>query len=186
MNQPVFKNRKPYEIKIPTPYGGSRTVGSGKYVAGDYFGDLYTQTDLLQRMPAGFEPAPQDLICIYTKNQMQREYVASVLQTTPEQIRKEAIEQYVEKDTKSVETNKNEDSQLMEEKAEVKKGRPPKKSLYDATKEAMSAISTVLPSPSEVDSMPMKEMVKIARKIGVSTTLDREDMITMLKQRLAE
>ena len=81
---PLFKNKKPFDIDVPTPNGGGRLIRSGQYVAGIYFYDTFKQTDLLQLMPKNHKYAARDLVCVCDSDNPEARKFFGMETTTPE------------------------------------------------------------------------------------------------------
>lgn len=173
MSQPIFKNDKPYNVAVPTPYGSSINVPPGKYVAGNYFNAFYATNRGLKLVPPGEVVPAQHIVCSYELNPHAQQKTSSVINTTP--IPK------VQEMPVNVEEEKVPD--IIAEPKKNKGGRP-RKNLADVANEMWKDVTYILPSASEVDKMSTDQLNKLANKLNVSKSLPRTELVESIKLKL--
>lgn len=154
----IFKNEKPFNVQVATPSGAGRIVPPGYYVEGDYF---------LSSWRSGL---PLTRIKDADVDKVDRNLILATINTTGENLHAEARE---------VNFNNNRPvapkiEYIVEEK----------KDLEASLIEAMQGIGNVLPTPKDVDKMAPEQLVELAKKLGVSGSGTRKDLIKLIKEKL--
>jgi hypothetical protein len=154
----IFKNEKPFNVQVATPSGAGRIVPPGYYVEGDYF---------LSSWRSGL---PLTRIKDADVDKVDRNLILATINTTGENLHAEARE---------VNFNANRPvapkiEYIVEEK----------KDLEASLIEAMQGIGNVLPTPKDVDKMAPEQLVELAKKLGVSGSGTRKDLIKLIKEKL--
>lgn len=176
MSKPLFKNEQPYTVGVPTPYGSSINVPSGKYVAGTYFSRFYATNRELKLMPEGTVVPPSSIVCSYD--------VASPAVTTvvhPTVVNTTPLIDPATVIPATVDQFRVEES--IEEPKKNKGGRP-KKTLQEAANEMWQDVTFVLPAASEVDKLPNDKLMALAQKLEVSKNLPRTELVNNIKLKL--
>lgn len=175
MTKPLFKNERPYSVSVPTPYGSSINVPTGKYVAGTYFNRFYASNRELKLMPEGSTVPANQIICSYDV----------VLPNAPT-VQLPTIVNSAEVITIESVPSVSEPSRVDESIDEPKKnkGGRPRKSIAEAANEMWKDVTFVLPSASEVDTLSNEKLSSLAQKLEVSKGLPRTEMIQNIKLKL--
>jgi len=155
----LFKNEKPFSIQVATPSGAGRMIPPGYYVEGDYFLSSWRNGLPLTKVKE------QDIA------KVDRNLVLVTIYTANENLHAEAKEPSPLPTKSAVPKNEY----IVEE---------PKRDMEEVLQEAMKGMGNVLPSPKEVDKMNPEQLVSLAKKLGVSGSGTRKDLIKLIKEKL--
>ena len=172
MSKPLFKNEKPYNVAVPTPYGSSINVPPGKYIAGNYFNAFYARNRELRLMPPTLTVSPELIICSY-EIKAPDEAKTGLVNTTPiaDPVAVPVLDEEVKVPDIIAEPKKN-------------KGGRPRKNLADSAKDMWKDVTFILPAASEVDKMSTEQLERVATKLNVSKALPRTELIETIKLKL--
>ena len=156
----LFKNEKPYNVQVATPSGAGRIIPPGYYVEGDYFLSSWRNgLPLTKIKEADVEKVDRNLILV-------------CINTTGENLHAES------KEVNPVAT-------MSPAPKNVYRIEEPKQDMEEVLAEAMRGTAAPsLPSAKDVDKMGTEQLIDLAKKLGVSGSGTRKDLIKLIKEKL--
>lgn len=156
----LFRNEKPYDIQVATPSGAGRIIPPGYYIEGDYF---------LSSWRSGL---PMTKVKNEDVDKVDRNLILISIYTQNENLHAEAKEPSPQA-TKSQAPSKKEF--VVEEE---------KKDMEEVMNDAMKSMGNLLPTAKDLEKMSSSELVELAKKVGVSGSGTRKDLIKLIKEKL--